>query len=54
MQGSYNAPLLTEGTLKPPVKEEVCSTADDLFGPKFYYDKAKSFYDNISSDKKFR
>lgn len=27
---------------------------DDHFGPKCYYDKAKSFYDNISSDKKFR
>ncbi|XP_075897844.1 protein LSM14 homolog B isoform X2 [Nelusetta ayraudi] len=43
-----------EGSLEPPVKEELYSTADDLFGPKFYYDKAKSFYDNISSDKKFR
>ncbi|XP_059189897.1 protein LSM14 homolog B [Centropristis striata] len=36
-------------------KEELHLTAeDDPFGPKFYYDKAKSFYDNISSDNKFR
>ncbi|KAG8002547.1 Protein LSM14-like protein B [Nibea albiflora] len=36
-------------------KEELHLTAeDDHFGPKFYYDKAKSFFDNISSDKKFR
>uniref|UniRef100_A0A3Q3ESF4 LSM family member 14B n=1 Tax=Labrus bergylta TaxID=56723 RepID=A0A3Q3ESF4_9LABR len=30
------------------------TTHDDHFGPKCYYDKAKSFFDNISSDKKFR
>ncbi|XP_026224567.1 protein LSM14 homolog B isoform X2 [Anabas testudineus] len=37
------------------VKEELPSTAeDDPFGPKCYYDKAKSFFDNISSDNKFR
>ncbi|XP_037627459.1 protein LSM14 homolog B isoform X1 [Sebastes umbrosus] len=36
-------------------KEELHSTAeDDHSGPKFYYDKAKSFYDNITSDHKFR
>ncbi|KAM6981985.1 protein LSM14 homolog B [Tautogolabrus adspersus] len=35
-------------------KEELHLTADDHFGPKCYYDKAKSFFDNISSDKKFR
>ncbi|XP_041802517.1 protein LSM14 homolog B-like [Chelmon rostratus] len=36
-------------------KEELHSTADnDHTGPKFYYDRAKSFFDNISSDKKFR
>ncbi|KAE8293679.1 Protein LSM14-like protein B Protein FAM61B-like protein RNA-associated protein 55B [Larimichthys crocea] len=36
-------------------KEELHLTAEhDRFGPKFYYDKAKSFFDNISSDKKFR
>ncbi|XP_076597753.1 protein LSM14 homolog B [Chaetodon auriga] len=36
-------------------KEELHSTAeDDHPGPKCYYDKAKSFFDNISSDKKFR
>ncbi|XP_030277916.1 protein LSM14 homolog B isoform X2 [Sparus aurata] len=36
-------------------KEELHQTAeDDHFGPKCYYDKAKSFFDNISSDKKFR
>ncbi|XP_054639704.1 protein LSM14 homolog B [Dunckerocampus dactyliophorus] len=27
---------------------------DDHFGPKCYYNKAKSFFDNISSDKKLR
>ncbi|XP_038578094.1 protein LSM14 homolog B isoform X2 [Micropterus salmoides] len=36
-------------------KKELQSTAeDDHFGPKCYYDKTKSFFDNISSDKKFR
>ncbi|XP_040008684.1 protein LSM14 homolog B isoform X3 [Xiphias gladius] len=36
-------------------KEELHSTAeDDHFGPKCYYDKAKSFFDNISSGNKFR
>ncbi|XP_034552063.1 protein LSM14 homolog B isoform X2 [Notolabrus celidotus] len=36
-------------------KEELhLVTDDDQFGPKCYYDKAKSFFDNISSDKKFR
>ncbi|CAJ1084852.1 LOW QUALITY PROTEIN: protein LSM14 homolog B [Xyrichtys novacula] len=36
-------------------KEELHLSADDEhFGPKCYYDKAKSFFDNISSDKKFR
>ncbi|XP_054465682.1 protein LSM14 homolog B isoform X1 [Anoplopoma fimbria] len=36
-------------------KEGLHSTAEDnLFGPKCYYDKTKSFYDNISSDNKFR
>ncbi|XP_044068479.1 protein LSM14 homolog B isoform X2 [Siniperca chuatsi] len=36
-------------------KEELHSTVENaLFGPKCYYDKAKSFFDNISSDKKFR
>ncbi|XP_072223036.1 protein LSM14 homolog B [Leuresthes tenuis] len=30
------------------------STAEDNFGPKCYYDKAKSFFDNISSDNGFR
>ncbi|XP_074499911.1 protein LSM14 homolog B isoform X2 [Sebastes fasciatus] len=36
-------------------KEDLHSTAqDDHSGPKFYYDKAKSFYDNITSDHKFR
>ncbi|AWP10237.1 putative protein LSM14 -like B isoform 2 [Scophthalmus maximus] len=35
-------------------KEELRSTAeDDQFGPKCYYDKAKSFFDNISSDNTF-
>ncbi|GAA6216447.1 protein LSM14 homolog B [Lates japonicus] len=37
------------------VKEDLHSTTeDDHFGPKCYYDKAKSFFDNISSDNKFR
>uniref|UniRef100_UPI0037E80B45 protein LSM14 homolog B n=1 Tax=Semicossyphus pulcher TaxID=241346 RepID=UPI0037E80B45 len=36
-------------------KEELhLTTEEDQFGPKCYYDKAKSFFDNISSDKKFR
>ncbi|XP_071332841.1 protein LSM14 homolog B isoform X2 [Trachinotus anak] len=36
-------------------KEESHLAADvDHFGPKCYYDKAKSFFDNISSDNKFR
>ncbi|XP_019951844.1 protein LSM14 homolog B [Paralichthys olivaceus] len=36
-------------------KEELHSTAeDDPFGPKCYYDKAKSFFDNIPSDNMFR
>ncbi|KAI4824118.1 hypothetical protein KUCAC02_012661 [Chaenocephalus aceratus] len=36
-------------------KEQLLSTAeDDPFGPKCYYDKAKCFFDNISSDTKFR
>ncbi|KAM3617783.1 uncharacterized protein V6R79_011164 [Siganus canaliculatus] len=35
-------------------KEFNSNAEDDHFGPKFYYDKAKSFFDNISSDKKFR
>ncbi|XP_068454345.1 protein LSM14 homolog B [Clinocottus analis] len=35
--------------------EELLPTEkDDPFGPKCYYDKAKSFFDNISSDNKFR
>ncbi|KAK2851637.1 hypothetical protein Q5P01_007913 [Channa striata] len=36
-------------------KEELFLAAeDDNFGPKCYYDKAKSFFDNISSNNKFR
>ncbi|XP_058499863.1 protein LSM14 homolog B [Solea solea] len=36
-------------------KEELhLTTKDDHFGPKCYYDKAKSFFDNISSENKFR
>ncbi|KAG7228151.1 hypothetical protein INR49_013434 [Caranx melampygus] len=35
-------------------KEDLHSAVDDHFGPKCYYDKAKSFFDNISSDNKFR
>lgn len=54
-QGSYSTCLFSEGNLESEDKEEMHSTGeDDLFGPKFYYDKAKSFFDNISSGKKFR
>ncbi|XP_068198646.1 protein LSM14 homolog B [Antennarius striatus] len=35
-------------------KEFLSNGEYDPFGPKCYYDKAKSFFDNISSDKKFR
>ena len=36
-------------------KEQLLSKAeDDIFGPKCYYNKAKCFFDNISSDTKFR
>ncbi|XP_040048462.2 protein LSM14 homolog B-B isoform X1 [Gasterosteus aculeatus] len=36
-------------------KDKLHSTAkEDKFGPKCYYDKAKSFFDNIPSDNKFR
>nr|XP_046252655.1 protein LSM14 homolog B isoform X2 [Scatophagus argus] len=41
--------------VKEKAKKELHTTGeDDHFGPKWYYDKAKSFFDNISSDKKFR
>uniref|UniRef100_A0A3Q3WWB2 Uncharacterized protein n=1 Tax=Mola mola TaxID=94237 RepID=A0A3Q3WWB2_MOLML len=36
------------------VKEELRSSKEDDHGPKCYYNKAKSFFDNISSDKKLR
>ncbi|XP_015235615.1 PREDICTED: protein LSM14 homolog B [Cyprinodon variegatus] len=31
-------------------KERMCSAEYEDFGPKCYYDKAKSFFDNVSSD----
>ncbi|KAM9856166.1 protein LSM14 homolog B [Aulostomus maculatus] len=34
--------------------ESQSNAEDNHFGPKCYYDKAKSFFDNISSDNKFR
>lgn len=47
--------LSTEGNPESEEKEELHSTGEDEhFGPKCYYDKAKSFFDNISSDMKFR
>ncbi|XP_026189256.1 protein LSM14 homolog B [Mastacembelus armatus] len=39
---------------KEKLKQDSDSTTEDHFGPKFYYDKAKSFFDNISSDNKLR
>lgn len=43
------------GTCDSALKEELPSSGqDDHFGPKFYYDRAKSFFDNVSSDMKFR
>ncbi|CAG04082.1 unnamed protein product, partial [Tetraodon nigroviridis] len=44
-----------KGSCGTALKEELPLTGqDDHFGPKFYYDKAKSFFDNVSSDMKFR
>nr|XP_020466295.1 protein LSM14 homolog B [Monopterus albus] len=43
-----------DGTQKAKEKEELQSTTKEDFGPKFYYNKAKSFFDNISSDNNFR
>ncbi|TNN43114.1 Calcium-responsive transactivator [Liparis tanakae] len=53
---SLSADGKDKGDEKENEKEELLSTAtdDDPFGPKCYYDKAKSFFDNISSDNKFR
>ncbi|XP_040920334.1 protein LSM14 homolog B isoform X2 [Toxotes jaculatrix] len=46
---------MKDGNHEVEEKEEFPSTAEeDHFGPKCYYDKAKSFFDNISSDNKFR
>lgn len=50
-----NGPFVLAGSRDSDLKEELpLSGEDDHFGPKFYYDKAKSFFDNISSDMKFR
>ncbi|KAK9514901.1 hypothetical protein VZT92_025583 [Zoarces viviparus] len=44
-----------DGNHEVDEKEKLHSTAKDgHFGPKCYYDRAKSFFDNISSDNKFR
>lgn len=54
--GLFNYTFLSaEGNPESEEKEELQSTGEDEhFGPKCYYDKAKSFFDNISSDMKFR
>lgn len=50
----YSTFLSTDGN-ESGEKEEQHSGRDYVhFGPKCYYDKAKSFFDNISSDKKIR
>lgn len=50
-----NRSFVFVGSCGSALKEELpLSGQDDHFGPKFYYDKAKSFFDNISSDMKFR
>ncbi|XP_067383229.1 protein LSM14 homolog B-like isoform X2 [Channa argus] len=47
--------LSADGDHKTEEKEkELFLTAEDNFGPKCYYDKAKSFFDNISSNNSFR
>ncbi len=47
--------LSADGRPEVEEKEELqWTTEDDQFGPKCYYDKAKSFFDNISSDQKLR
>lgn len=52
---SFTVHLSAEGNHESEEKEELHSTGEnDHFGPKCYYNKAKSFFDNISSDKKFR
>lgn len=43
-----------EGKAKPEVDTGEETVKRDPFGPKCYYDKAKSFFDNISSDHKSR
>ncbi|KAK6303708.1 hypothetical protein J4Q44_G00261620 [Coregonus suidteri] len=43
-----------EGKVKPGVETGEKTVERDPFGPKCYYDKAKSFFDNISSDHKSR
>ncbi|KAL7398752.1 hypothetical protein ABVT39_014606 [Epinephelus coioides] len=45
---------MKDGNHEVEEKEKEDSTSeDDYFGPKCYYDKAKSFFDNISSHHKF-
>ncbi|XP_042347615.1 protein LSM14 homolog B-like [Plectropomus leopardus] len=45
---------IKDGNHEIEEKEKEDSTSeDDHFGPKCFYDKAKSFFDNISSDNKF-
>ncbi|XP_064812806.1 protein LSM14 homolog B-like isoform X1 [Oncorhynchus masou masou] len=43
-----------DGKVKPEVYTGEKTVERDPFGPKCYYDKAKSFFDNISSDHKSR
>ncbi|XP_055768969.1 protein LSM14 homolog B-B-like [Salvelinus fontinalis] len=43
-----------EGKVKPEVDTGEKTVERDPLGPKCYYDKAKSFFDNISSDHKSR
>ncbi|XP_035863836.1 protein LSM14 homolog B isoform X1 [Sander lucioperca] len=45
---------MKDGNHKVEEKEMHSTAEDDQFGPKCYYDKAKSFFDNISSENKFR
>lgn len=47
--GGPERSVVLAGSCGTALKEELPS-----IGPKFYYDKAKSFFDNISSDMKFR
>ncbi|XP_034733063.1 protein LSM14 homolog B isoform X1 [Etheostoma cragini] len=45
---------MKDGNHEVEEKEMHSTPEHDHFGPKCYYDKAKSFFDNISSENKFR